>query len=309
MQNDNSNFDDFKNEVNKIVENVNKEGKKEKKRIENITKNINNAILDDYFCIFLDILGYQNILEESYINGTRDELFKKILQILSFNIYDIKKLIKDSNKTLNFLKIYNKSNIKKKYWVKTFSDNILIVFPFRNSYQLEDIYFFITYLANIQYQFIINQLFIRGAWNIGNIYIDNDIIYGKGIIDVYNLEKKAFWPRIILSKEIITYIKGLIALCTFDKEDMIKDFNDLLLKDENYYYINFYKYCSFAGGMSENFLNINRQLIQDNLTKYKDNDSIYKKYDQFKNYFNSYCKTDIKNPQRFYIDENTGNLF
>lgn len=68
---------------------------------------------------------------------------------------------------------------------------------------------------------------IRGAIVRGNLYAENDVVFGQGFVDAYLMqEETAKYPRIIMTKELIKQCTGLneqgldyIKRFTFDDED------------------------------------------------------------------------------------------
>lgn len=71
------------------------------------------------------------------------------------------------------------------------------------------------------------QIFMRGAIVYGDIYEDEDIIFGPAIIDAYHLErdeKKAVWPRILIDESLLKKTT---------KAELKRDFLEFLRQDDD----------------------------------------------------------------------------
>ncbi len=143
---------------------------------------------------FLDILGYKHMicsaneskrsqeflsnLHETFVRAVdymRDPLGKK------YEIFKSKILRKDL------------------YKVVTFTDNIVIGYPIVDDAKLElDLIF--SHVADFQLTLAKAGFFVRGAIAIGDLYIDDYIVYGQGLVDAHTAEsERARDPRVVLT--------------------------------------------------------------------------------------------------------------
>lgn len=109
--------------------------------------------------------------------------------------------------------------------IKAFTDNFIIAceldenepFPCMNA-----VFQKIGYAMNIS--LLNNLIMLRGAVCVGNLYIDNDMVIGEGLLRAYDLEEHVcIFPRIVADKSILEYIP------TASKE--LRDYNTYFFKD------------------------------------------------------------------------------
>lgn len=172
--------------------------------------------------------------------------------------------------------------------VKSFSDNILIVYPEVSEGALGNS-FFIT-LADFQSELLRHGIIVRGAITIGDIHIGEDIIFGNGLVEAYKLEnEKAIVPRIILSDSVL-------SLCRHYHKSYGEDspFTRVLLKDADGITFLNYLHNPYLGGSEYNnvvgsYLKEHKRLIEDRLTEFSSNLRIFSKYVWLGNYHNTFC--------------------
>lgn len=141
------------------------------------------------YILYVDILGYKEILNSG--DETDISTLKKFIHDLQ-PVY----LPTDNN-------LFNGCD-KNKFHIRYFSDNILIFYQSIN----EDLSTFIgmVYLANyIQSKGITAGFMTRGSLSYGNIEHNGKIVFGKSIIDSYELEKNNPFPSICLSPSLKDY--------------------------------------------------------------------------------------------------------
>ncbi len=173
---------------------------------------------------YIDFLGTKEHIKKDSTN----EYFLFLLDLYKNLFNDIKKRNSDEYRYLKEIK------------VRSFSDNILfatsmnLTHKWQLSYALGD---FIRIAGNIQAIALMNGFLVRGGITIGDIFINDNFVYGKGLLDVLDLEEKvAHYPRIVIhesiEKECPEYFKA--------NYNIISDFDGLK-------YINFYHYCVGQG--------------------------------------------------------------
>ena len=80
---------------------------------------------------------------------------------------------------------------------------------------------------------------VRGGITIGNLFIDDTIVFGKALVDSYRLEDKtAYYPRIIFDTKTINEIKKYDDLCSF----ILQDFDDIFFLN----YLSIWHFCGEA---------------------------------------------------------------
>lgn len=172
------------------------------------------------YIAFIDILGFKRLIKEKKCHEIL-ELFKKVKKIYGLVEYD---------ETGNILKEYP----YKKLQYKLISDSICIYIDSNIEDSLQAL---IVAVGSIQANLLFSSehILCRGAISRGNIYINDDIIFGQGFVDAYLMEENnAKFPRIILCNDLINSAslsedsRNLINMFTYCDFDMYTTINSML---------------------------------------------------------------------------------
>ena len=181
---------------------------------------------------------------------------------------------------------------KKEFFIKIFSDNILIAVNLENNSEEKNIKIqkMLNIVANIQNEALDYDYLIRGAITIGEFFHNDIFVYGKGLIEAVNIEENiAIFPRVIVNKEIIQLFPQYI-------------FEDV---DGNYFVNNFvFIYNSFK---LETLKQVLLELLKNN---YK-NERIKQKIMwiiSYYNSFNNYWKSLAPHSCQFITQEDINNF-
>jgi len=247
-----------------------------KKEIMKVSTRIEEFKPEKCFIAYLDILGYEKILKKI---GTT-ELVKIIKNILT-TLKEEQKYIKETLEGLGALD----------FKFKIFSDNIIIC-------NKNPIYLWIL-VAGIQSKLIEQNIFTRGALCYEDLYIDDDLVCGEGIIKAHKLEtEQAKYPRVILDepflKQLNILLKGYKPFAEVFDFSELKQLEQHLLKDyDNNIFINYLRILTDATG-SISFIKLHKDNIAKNLKEYKNNELVFPKYEWCKIYHNKFCQ---ENPE------------
>ena len=156
-----------------------------------------------HYIAYMDILGYS-----AYIAENPDKA-NEYLQTIANAIEKVKRNVAGLS-----LVGKNGFNADVDIKCKTFSDNILLCMEATDGPdEIRRIIVFLISVASIQRGLVIeHNLLMRGGITIGELFINNDFVFGKGLIDAVGLEKKAENPCIIVSHELLELCKGMIAI-------------------------------------------------------------------------------------------------
>lgn len=122
---------------------------------------------------------------------------------------------------------------------------------------------------------------LRGGISIGQLFIDDVMVWGDALLTSYYLEDKvANYPRIIIDKSVVDEIIQDNKL----SEYMRKDFDNL-------YFLNFLNDCHFCGEMLMNGFQIMQREAGNNIA-----DKTYQKFSWHMNFVNS--ELDRKNEEQ-----------
>ena len=135
------------------------------------------------YCVaYLDVLGSKDII----YNDENNEHLNKLNMIFEDAISEVK----------NMNQFFNKD-----FFVKIFSDNILLAIKTENEDRKENIESLLVLINNIVEEVLDYGYLMRGAIVEGDFFCDNVFVYGKALIEVVELEEKyAIYPRVIVQK-------------------------------------------------------------------------------------------------------------
>ncbi len=144
---------------------------------------------DTYIIAYLDMLGSKERIE----NDPNGEHLNAINSLYSV--------------TLEFINSWCKGTNLPGVKVKIFSDNIVIAKKIsKDSASIPDSYCHVAlFVALIQITaFIHAKWLIRGCISIGDLYIDDTLIWGKALVRAHNLEESiAIYPRVIIDQKLL----------------------------------------------------------------------------------------------------------
>ena len=135
------------------------------------------------------------------------------------------KIEKESQWALDWIWLFYKTitqEIEKHQNVKfkIFSDNILICKEIEEANPKQAVVEIFEILDKIEeLMFTAEALFIRGAVVVGNLHFSENFVYGKALVNAYQLESKlAIYPRVIVDKSALCLIRGKNIPVVQDKD-------------------------------------------------------------------------------------------
>lgn len=126
---------------------------------------------------------------------------------------------------------------------------------------------------------------IRGTISVGDFYYDEDIVFGKALIEAYEAEKTlAVFPRVILCKSVIEALKN---------PNNRTYLPELLVDSDNQVFVDFL-YATVMIAYPDDrpfteFLEGHKKCVEGNLKAFSDKPYIRAKYEWAANYHNSFC--------------------
>jgi len=212
---------------------------------------------DNYIVAYIDLLGVTNKIksEEQQLE------MNKLYNLYTFLIKEAKNIQIEKIQDIQF---------------KIFSDNIIIAKRLSNdiSQRKQDIRSLLMCAGHFQELSVSDSAgwLLRGGISIGQLFIDNVMVWGDALLKSYYLESVvANYPRIIIDRNIADEIYQDNILCGYLRKDF-----------DNLYFLNFLNDCHFCGEMLMNGFN----LIKKDIEKITD-DKIYQKLSWHMNFVNS----------------------
>ncbi|WP_286884830.1 hypothetical protein [Aneurinibacillus sp. UBA3580] len=236
--------------------------------------NTNPVMLNSAVC-FVDILGFSQLIKDSFQQGTGNDLLKRLHKSLNEKIAELRP-------REDYVGV-----------LKSFTDNIIIGKPIHEDGESQLGGIFLDFAA-YQLSLTLEGFFVRGGVSIGEYYGDEEFAFGPALLKAYELESiHAKNPRIILSNEVVSLVNlhiGYYAepMWAPQVRDLLKDNTD------GKWFINYLE--ATMGDREPNdyveahsILQRHKEIIEHNLAKHKGNPKIYPKYEWAAQYHNYFC--------------------
>lgn len=229
----------------------------------NALEEIERKEFDNYIVAYVDFLGIKQKM--------KNESSYETLQILKFLLWGTKQ-------TANYISEVNEIE---GFDIKIFSDNIVIAQRVDEKKICDQIVSLVNLVAAIQFHALLQfDFWLRGGITIGELYIDNSVVWGKGLIEAYSMEDGlAIYPRVVVSPKLLS---------AYEKCEK-KSLNLYAMLDEDndgLWFVNF-----FLAAPNLNLIPDIAKFLKENVTKYiNENEKVKQKINWMITYFNSYCK-------------------
>lgn len=226
----------------------------------------------EYYCAFLDILGYKDKLELFFQN--KYNLYGRIKRAM-FNAG-----VECRRDYPNGMKTY------------IFSDSIIITTP-KTDLNLN---LLVNYISTVVAWFSYEGLFIRGGISSGKLFEDTGINFlaSEGLVKAYQLEQKAVYPMVVIDEDLISQV--------IEKK--------LIVKNANKYIVNYVRYIINEEGDYQQY--VAKELAEIvSYRDSASNDNVREKYNWLINYYlwfielsnNKFKKFDMNNFTHFISKE------
>jgi hypothetical protein len=228
------------------------------------------------YCAFLDILGFRERILAGERSGGSDELFQRFHSILE-----------------NRLKALSAECRETHMEMKSFSDNVLIASPAISPDMEFEFALIMWSLRAYQLEMALEGLFVRGGLSVGKLFVGPDNVYGKALIDAYELESKvSVYPIVTLSDEAMLCVNEHLK---YYAGDFAPQLRDVLVTSEGRYFINYLRECIIEGDEEESLdvkkLVTHRTRIEEALKESQGNDRVHAKYSWLACYHNYFCES------------------
>jgi hypothetical protein len=90
--------------------------------------------------------------------------------------------------------------------LKASTDNVVLGHPIKRGGELEFGHL-ISDVALLQIGFAYEGFFVRGGLAVGDLYMDEDIVLDMGLLDAYEAEQTAVWPRVTLAESAVQLVR------------------------------------------------------------------------------------------------------
>lgn len=243
----------------------------------------------DTYCIFLDILGFSQLIKEASDEGLSNDLLKKFSDVFE-NSY----IFLDYN-FFNGNTIFDDAKIR----VKSFTDNIVIAVEIESGHGESEFADILMSCSTFQFVMALEGYFVRGAFVRGELYLDERIVFGNAILEAFNLENKvARDPRIILSEGVLSDVRKHLEFYTNPENS--PQYDDIIIDTDKVAFINYLSNV-YHEYLHWDAIEKHKSIVEENLAKHVNNPPIWNKYRWVASYHNWFCSENSSDP--YYSDE------
>ena len=176
----------------------------------------------EYYVAYFDVLGYKEAFKKS------EDISAQLVKSIESSIDLMKKIVSIINDSFDGL-----TPQIPKIEYKVFSDNVLVGYK-ASKYSLSalSLVSFLRLVATIQRVFFEGtHLIVRGGITKGPLYLTNDFVGGKALVDAVELENNAVYPRIVVADCILNELDSFKKQNELFKDIVDASCLDLLVKD------------------------------------------------------------------------------
>lgn len=189
------------------------------------------------------------------------------------------------------------------YKVVTFTDNIVIGYPIEDDAEAELGHIFFC-LSQFQLTLAKAGFFIRGAISIGEVYIDDFVVFGEGLLDAYDYETtKARDPRIILTSKACQAVKKHLKY--YGNRAYAPQVRDLYEDADGQFFLNYLDGTMIAEaelGPDFSTIALHKKVVEQKLRQHLNQPVIWSKYAWVANYHNFFCDQHRSINDKYKID-------
>lgn len=244
-----------------------------------------NPLLLRSVVAFIDILGYEELVLEADTSSAPYDFLAHLRDALGSAIGHLDEKLGEDGPDL-VLRLGKKD----RYRVRTFTDNIVIGFPVRDDAESELGSVFWR-LAFFQLSMVNQGFFLRGGISVGNLFMDERVVFGRGLIEAYRGEReRARDPRIILTDSAKAAVKQ--HLIYYSDPASSPQARELFVDADGQYFLNYLNTILLAENEQGPFyeeLEKHKQSVEERLRICKDRPSLWSKYAWVAGYHNFFC--------------------
>jgi len=238
------------------------------------------------FVCYADILGYSHLSGEAISSGRGNEFLSRLHSALKSAYDRIRERSKDWQGDPY-------------YAVKVFTDNIVVGYPLmRPSFdygepELGDI---MGAFNELQVALAMEGFFLRGGIALGELFMDDDIVFGDALLQAVNLDKNGGPPRLSLAPSAVEIVRRQLGFYGEDRtwaphyEYLLEDADGAIFL--NYLYEAFFAFPD--GGIFFEVIEKHKESVVKNLQDYKASPALRAKYEWAARYHNFVCKDFVE---------------
>jgi hypothetical protein len=230
---------------------------------------------------FVDILGYKQLVQKAYKNRKGDSLLRKLHRAL-----------KDSHEHIDptYANVFHNDRKPDSSAFRAFTDNVVIGRPalFFGEEELRQAF---RELSRFQMRLAMDGFFVRGGISVGDLYMDDIMVYGPALLEAIEAESSlAIDPRIVLAKSAKEAVDKQLEYYPLRDEET-PYVHDICKDADGRYYVDYLQAVLTAAGYfsKKRDLRNHKANIERQLKKNKGDPRIWSKYMWVAQYHNEFC--------------------
>jgi hypothetical protein len=227
------------------------------------------------YCVFVDFLGFRHEIKTAVELGNEDEVFQRFMRMVE---PEIKQLVPSEKDSIE--------GWPRMWDAKVFTDNVVLGYALWSGHGEKEFGQAICQLVQFQISVAMQGHFVRGGWAVGNLFMNQNTVFGSALLDAHHLESSyAVFPRIVLSPEMKDYVLHHIAFYSSDAPQ----YEDLLIDAKGDVMTNYLAETIVDGRVNWALLEKHSQIISTRLSEYSSNERVLPKYQWLAAYHNFFC--------------------
>ena len=233
--------------------------------------------------VFMDILGYSEMIRIAEESGTQQNILRKLHQSLASG----RAWLEDKDVSAQIKALSDKDIFS----LKAFTDNIVIGWPILDDAESE-FGSAVLKLACFQLQMVEAGFFIRGALSIGQAYIDEVTVFGNALSEAYIGESSmARDPRIILTPSVVLAVKKHLGY--YGNPRHAPHVQAILSDSDGQWFLNYLDCVLIAedeqGPFYDDIIK-HKKAVEEKLREFREKPTIWSKYAWVASYHNYFCE-------------------
>jgi hypothetical protein len=230
------------------------------------------------YCVYMDVLGFSSMVDEAHRKGCPGRFFGEFRRATS-----------DAS---SFLRPPRFPEWSPPMWERrVFSDNIVLGCPLEPVDGMGAIQFnFLpAQIADYQTFLALNGFFVRGGFTVGELFVGENLVYGKALIEAHSLDSKGAPPRVAFSEEARVMIWSHLRMYVHDPN--LPQLRFVEHDTDGTPFLNYLASLVRDGGVAWNLLGEHRDRVQEALARFRECPEVGSKYEWVAAYHNRFCET------------------
>lgn len=189
---------------------------------------------EERYCLFLDILGFKDIVEQSAQPDTKVKSANHPIGGVYFSLKKIASSLKYKAAVVGAHGVMKPSSRV----VTQFSDSVVVSYKVDEADGLAAMLYDVLHL---QMKLIQRGLLIRGAITKGALHHDQDFVFGPALNEAAELEKVAMYPRVIVDRDLLKNAGISVATVTNSGKSAERSVGSLVACDlDGMFYVDYF---------------------------------------------------------------------